>query len=72
MNIFPLTIENIIIDYKYQLEHTDNFKLAIKQLDNIFFKVNNHFEENIGYKIPDGLIEMDIIFSMIKNPKQLD
>ena len=35
MNNLPLDIENIVIDYKYQLEHITKFKSLLKIIKNI-------------------------------------
>ena len=37
MNQLPLEIENIIMDYYYQLEHTDKFIKCIYEIMNIGF-----------------------------------
>ncbi len=40
-NIFPLEIENIILNYKYQLEHTTKFKKSIKKIKEIEYQLIN-------------------------------
>ena len=40
MNIFPTEIENIINEYKYQLEHVENMKSVFKQINNIDYSID--------------------------------
>lgn len=46
--MIPEDIEEIIIDYKYQIEHLEKFKKCINQINNINYTINRN--EN-GYNI---------------------
>ena len=35
MNTLPKELEDIIMDYKNQLKHSDNFKKCLKEINNI-------------------------------------
>jgi hypothetical protein len=41
MNFLPKVIQDIILNYKYQLEHTTKFKKCIKKIKEIEYEIIN-------------------------------
>ena len=48
MNTLPLCLENLVLDYKYQLEHTEKFKKTLTKIKKITHYYNNHSDKNYG------------------------
>ena len=51
MNTLPVVISNIIIDYKYQLEHKEKFSKCMNELKEKVWEYYIDEEEDDGYEI---------------------
>ena len=58
MNCFPTDIQNIILDYKYQLEHFKKFKKSLRIIKNLKYKTYKSLYgyESRRYKIRNSKI----------------
>jgi len=67
MNCLPKELEDIILDYKYQIEHTHKFKKCLEEINKIEYKIEyddyhsvyRGIRENTHYFYFNGLFEIE-------------
>jgi hypothetical protein len=66
MDFLPLELENIIYDYKKQLEFTEKFKLVLNEIKNIDYQIifpdKNHYDRE-NHHLTSTITYNNIYFS---------